>query len=169
MIHNTDIVTGTKYLIKLKWWIHRSSNFFRSWTAKLLIISFCVLSCSISSCRANWTEFSAILKQQQNDNTSRLVSRQKRGLERGQSQNNCPLFVWQNPGNFMQSVIKSTNRTYLHPKMMNRCYSSFGCKRSSTDRTIKTWITLVSHHIHSPHENMGSLVKIPYVVMQKSH
>ena len=32
------------------------------------------------------TEFSAILKQQQNDNMSRLTSRQKRGLEQGQLQ-----------------------------------------------------------------------------------
>ena len=52
-------------------------------------------------------EFSAISKQQQNDNMSRLVSRlEKRGLERGQLQNNCPLFVWQNQDNFVQSVIK---------------------------------------------------------------
>ena len=26
-------------------------------------------------------------------------------MERGQLENNCPLFVWQNQGNFMQSVI----------------------------------------------------------------
>ena len=43
--------------------------------------------------------------------TSRLVSRQKKrpGMRAitnsGQLQNNCPLFVWQNHGNFMQSVI----------------------------------------------------------------
>ena len=36
--------------------------------------------------QSNLTEFSAILKQQQNDNTSRLVSRQKIGLEGGQLQ-----------------------------------------------------------------------------------
>ena len=27
----------------------------------------------------------------------------------GQLQNNCPLFVWQNQGNFMQSVITNVN------------------------------------------------------------
>ena len=32
------------------------------------------------------TEFSAILKQQQNDNKSRLISKQKRDLERGHLQ-----------------------------------------------------------------------------------
>ena len=60
-------------------------------------------------------EFLAILKQQQNDNTSRLVSRQKRGprmraiTNSGQLQNNCPLFAWQNQDNFMQSVIGTSN------------------------------------------------------------
>ena len=111
VIHNVDIVIGTKYLIKLKWWIRCSSNSlcFRRWTAKLLIICVCVLSCSIFVLQNKVTELSAILKQKQNDNTPRLVSRQKRGLERGQLQSNCPLIVWQNQGNFMQSVI--TNHT----------------------------------------------------------
>ena len=35
---------------------------------------------------------------------SRLVIRQKRGLERRQLQNNSPLFVWQIQDNFMQSA-----------------------------------------------------------------
>ena len=57
------------------------------------------------------TEFSAILKQQQNDNMSRLVSHQKKRpgtraiTNSGKFQNNCPLFVWQNQDNFVQSVI----------------------------------------------------------------
>ena len=85
VIYNIDIVTGTKYLIKLKWWIHCSSNFFRRWTAKLLMIRVC-LSSSIFALQSKLTEFSAIFKQQQNDNTSRLVSCQKRGQGRGQLQ-----------------------------------------------------------------------------------
>ena len=72
VVHNIDIVLRTKYLIKLKWWIHCSSSswFFRRWTAKLLII--CLnLSCSIFFLQSKLTEFSGILKQQQNNNTSR--------------------------------------------------------------------------------------------------
>ena len=76
------------------------------------------LSCNIFVLQSKLTQFSAILKQQQNDNTSPLVSRQKRPGTRaitnsGQLQNNCPLFVWQNEGNFMQNVIYPENCSAL--------------------------------------------------------
>ena len=83
------------------------------------------LSYSIFVLQSQLTGFSAILRQQQTDNTSWLVSRQKRGLERGQLQNNCPLFVWENQCNFMQSVISLTTKyhTLIHIK---RCKLSQG-------------------------------------------
>ena len=49
-------------------------------------------------------DFQAILRQQQNDNNFRTLDWFP-AMERGQSQNSYKLFVWQNQGNFMQSVI----------------------------------------------------------------
>ena len=62
----------------------------------------------------------------------------------GQLQNNCPLFVWPNQGNFMQSVIKSVQcllwRAILPDFFLNsifyktddpqKLYSSNGLSRS---------------------------------------
>ena len=96
-------------LVKKAVTISRHSEF----PKKNFISSTTFLSYSVKVCifvlQSKQTEFSAILKQQQNDNTSRLVFHQKRGLERGQLQNNCPLFVWQNQGNFIQSVFIQLN------------------------------------------------------------
>ena len=68
---------------------------------------------SIFVLQSKLTDFSAILKQQKNDTASRLISPPKKRpgtraiINSAQLQNNCPLFVWQNQGSFMQSVIKA--------------------------------------------------------------
>ena len=63
------------------------------------------LSCSIFVLQSKLTDSSF-----QNDNTSRFQPKKRPGTRAitnsGQLQNNCPLFVWQNQDNFMQSVIK---------------------------------------------------------------
>ena len=89
-----------KYLIKLKWWIHCSSNslLFRCWTAKLLII----WSCSIFVLQSQLTEFSGIMRQQ---HVSAGFSPKIRPRTKAIT-NNCPLFVWQNHFNFTQNVIR---------------------------------------------------------------
>ena len=37
----------------------------------------------------------------------------RKTLGSGQLQNNCPLFVWGNPGNFMKSVIRQRNSIFF--------------------------------------------------------
>ena len=71
------------------------------------------LSYSIFVLQSQLTEFSGRLRQQQNNNTSSLVSRPKKRhgtraiTNRGQLFCNCPLSVLQSQGNFMQSVIRN--------------------------------------------------------------
>ena len=106
VIHNIDIVMETKYLTKLKWCIHCSFNslLFRHSTVFVFKLQY-------FRPQNQLTEFLATLRQQQNDNMFRLVSLPKERpgtrtvTHTGQLRNDCPLFVWQNQGNFIQSVI----------------------------------------------------------------
>ena len=59
----------------------------------------------------NFQPYDATAKLEQFSNPL-LISLQKRGLGPGQLQNNCPLFVWRNQGNAMQSVIKYGTHTF---------------------------------------------------------
>ena len=96
---------SVQYSIKLKWWIHCSSNLllFRRWTTKLLIICICAEVVLRPAKSTDWvfSHFEATTEWQH----VWTGFRQKRGLERGQLQNNCLLFVWQHQGNFIQRVI----------------------------------------------------------------
>ena len=104
-------VIGTKYLIKLKWWIHCSPSFFRHWTAKLLITCVCVQVVVFRPAeQTDWVFDQPFWSNNRMKTRLGWFSAKKRPGTRaitnsGQLQNNCPLFVWQNQDNFMQSVI----------------------------------------------------------------
>ena len=99
--------------------------------------NLCLCStCSIFVLQSQLTEFSASLRQQQSDNTSQLVSHQKRGLEQRQLQNICPPFLWKNQGNF---------RVYLFleiamPSQVKNCMCS---------RSFRHWINLYTVYASS--------------------